>query len=107
MKLWSSRFDTNASDRPSGDHTGDSLVPRAKNACSAGVDPSSGAIQMRWSLTKATRVPDGATAGVSPSPSSVGAAPPLVAIDQTCMRGCKALPAGFGCRLPSALQFDP
>ena len=29
MKLWSVRSDTNASVRPSGDHAGDSLVPRA------------------------------------------------------------------------------
>ena len=107
MNPWSSRSDTKASERPSGDHAGASLVPRAKNACSASFDPSSGAIQMRRSLTKATRLPVGAIAGVSPSPSSFGAAAPLVAIDQTCMRGCTALPAGFGCRFPSALQFDP
>ena len=46
MKLWSSRLDTNASRFPSGDQVGDSLEPRAKKACSAGFDPSSGAIQM-------------------------------------------------------------
>src|SRR5450759_4661527 len=46
MKLWSSRLETNDSVRPSADHAGDSLVPRAKNACSAGFDPSIGAIQI-------------------------------------------------------------
>ena len=74
MKLWSSRFETNASARPSGDHAGDSLVPRAKNACSAGFDPSSGAIQMRRSLHERDRLLRGAIAGASPSPSSIGRA---------------------------------
>jgi hypothetical protein len=87
MKLWSSRSDTNARRRPSGDHTGASLAPRAKNACSAGFDPSSGAIQIRRSLTNATRLPVGATAGSSPSPTSAGELLPDVGTDQTCIRG--------------------
>src|SRR3954469_24666881 len=106
MKLWSSRSETNASAFPSGDQDGDSLEPRAKNACSAGAPPSIGGIQIRLALTNATRSPAGAIAGSSPSPSSFGA-PPVVAIDQICTRGCVALAAGFGCRLPSAGQLAP
>ena len=75
MKLWSPRLETNASVRTSGDHTGDSLLPRAKNAASGGLEPSIGAIQTRRSRTNATRVPSGEIAGSSPSTSSRGADP--------------------------------
>ena len=77
MKLWSPRFETNASVRPSGDHAGDWLVPRAKNAASAGFgfEPSIGTNQIRRSRTHATRIPSGAIAGSSHSPRSVGVPP--------------------------------
>src|SRR5262249_53164895 len=99
--------ETNASERPSGDHAGDSPVPRAKNAGSAGLEPSSGAIQIRRSCTNATRSPVGAIAGSSPSPRSFGDASPAVAIENTCIRAATGTLVGFGCTLPSAGQLAP
>ena len=106
MKPWSSRFDTKARVCPSGDQVGDSLVPLAKNACSAGFDPSRGAIQILLSTVNATRRPPGATAGSSPSPISLGG-PPEAATAQTCIFGWRGLLDGSGTRLPSAGQFAP
>src|SRR5207302_10216680 len=104
--LWSSRFETKASVCPSGDHDGDSLEPFAKNAASAGFDPSIGTIQMRRSFTNATRPVRGATTGSSPSARSFGA-PPLAETGQTCIFGCAGLPVGLGSKLPSAGQLAP
>src|SRR5438093_871683 len=103
MRLWSPRFETKASVRPSGDHAGDSLAPRAKNAASAGFDPSSGAIQIRRLFTKATRVLSGATCGSSPSPRSFGE-PPATGTDHTCILGWIGLLAGLG---GSPARLDP
>ncbi len=105
MKLWSPRSDTNASVRPSGDQTGEPLVPRAKSD-SAGFDPSIGAIQIRLSRTYAMRPVFGAIAGSSPSPSNMGE-PPADGTVQTCIFAWMGLAAGSGSRLPSAGQLDP
>ena len=75
---------TKASVRPSGDHTGESFRPRAKNMRDAGLLPSIGATQISLSFSKATRLPSGEGTGRSPSPISTGApplpAPPLAAL---------------------------
>ena len=107
MKLWSPRSDTNASVRPSGDHAGDSLVPRAKNADSAGFDPSIGAIQIRLVLHERHAIAVGRNRRLVALRRAASAQPPAVGTDQTCIFGWIGTAAGSGSRLPSAGQFDP
>src|SRR5712691_4499266 len=102
MKLWSPRFETNASVLPSGDQVGDSLVPRRANIAAfpqflqGGLPPSIGATKIFRSRVNATRVLSGEIAGASPSPSSFGAAPPVAVTAHTCIFGATGSALGFG-----------
>ena len=93
MKLWSPRRDTKASRLPSGAQVSPSFVPRVKNNCAAGFEPSSGTAQTWLPRRNASRSPRGEIAGSSPSTSNRGAPPLSTATAQIPTLGCSGLEA--------------